>query len=737
MTAIHSVDGTYAIFNLTKLYLPIGVGFSYANISAKPSAFLSPSTESTVIGKMSRQASTPPFFDGQSSFCPKKISFKLSGKQISFPGGLQDPSGTCKPVAGFKPVSQNVIDAGSVIGTFIMGDTLPSYIEKKTLFLFSKVPVDALKCPKTPSKVPPLTQLGVNFLAQQLVSIIKASGIAMRIPLTILDRVFGKVRQMGKLPRGEPPPGWNDEYLRKTTAMLRNALTTLKGTPMMVLKPESKQAAMSGLQNLECYYFRESDKLKVGDVSKYLEELTLSVVGFMVQSAQKPVDIGGLKMYASDARCGTLDGDNPDFINTIEFPKDSSPTLPPVGKIATKLKIDEQLCADASISRWLDIGVTIKEPKRSEVPNQIVQFFKKNSRFGDIATVMLSSILGQLGTLAPSGFSEALQEGTTRTAILHVEVDPSNCAKLKNKSKFDFLIVKDYGVDGFFCKSFPGGPNITTSLCDSSSEGSSAFLARVNEEKKPSCLFSSDKHASALFMNAGRPKLPTKPAENTTEPTSAPIEPKSANNNTTKACFPAMATVRRSDGRHVSLYELRVGDMVEVEHGEFEPVLAFTHADPTSRTDMVMIQSLSGTVVTSPSHYIYLNNEVVPASFARIGDRIPVRGHEGLVMETVTNVNTVSMMGLYNPQTPSGSIFVRYGSGKPVLVTTYTTAIPHGTAHTLLGPLRAVYSALGVILPLLSNVFPETRNVAPGSTAVLDDRMANELFTAGAGIFER
>ena len=726
-STVSAVDGTYALFNLTKLYLPIGVGFSYANISAKPSAFLSSGGDSKAIAGVSRQQDPNAFFDAQSPFCPKRLVLKLSEKTIDFPDGLKDPSGYCKPADGFMPVSQNVVDAGNIVGTFIIGDNLPSYIEKKTLFLFAKVPFDVLKCPDASSKVPPFAQLSINFLAQQLVSIIKASGIAMRIPLTILDRVFGKVRQMSKLTREKAPPGWNEEFLRKTTATLRNALTTVKGTPMMVLKPNSKDAGNSGLQNLECYYVRESEKAKINDVSKRLEELTMAMVGFMVQSAQKTEDVRGLKLYASDARCGTLNGNNPDFINSIEFPKDSTPVLPPVGKIRTKLIVDEQVCADAIISRWIDIGTGMKDSKRTVVPNRIVEFFKKNSRFGSIATVMLSSILSQLGTLAPFGFSEQLQEATTKTAILHVEVDPSKCEKLKNKNKFDFLIVKDYGVSGFFCKSFPGGPNITTPLCDSTAVGSSAFLVRSEEKNKTTCLFSSDKHAAALFLNVGTSKSPSEPAYKTATPSPEPINPKSRNGNTKKACFPAMATVRKRDGREVTMYELRVGDEIEVDHGKFEPVLAFTHAIPTSRTDMVMIASKNGSVVISPSHYIYLNKKINPAGQVRIGDLIPVRSHRGVINEEVINIKTVSIVGLYNPQTPSGKIFVRYGSGNPILVTTYTTAIPYGTAHSLLGPLRTAHSALGLVLPRLSNLFLETKNVVPGSFVAIDDKNSEEI----------
>ena len=57
----------------------------------------------------------------------------------------------------------------------------------------------------------------------------------------------------------------------------------------------------------------------------------------------------------------------------------------------------------------------------------------------------------------------------------------------------------------------------------------------------------------------------------------------------------------------------------------------------------------------------------------------------------VTGVDVVERVGLYNPQTVAGDIFV-----DGVLASTYTTAVEPELAHALLTPLRAAFRAMGV-----------------------------------------
>lgn len=175
-----------------------------------------------------------------------------------------------------------------------------------------------------------------------------------------------------------------------------------------------------------------------------------------------------------------------------------------------------------------------------------------------------------------------------------------------------------------------------------------------------------------------------------------------------RACFPSDARVRLSDATEVRISELRVGDLVESAPGIFSPVLLFTHANVKVNTRMVFIDGAKGRVAASPGHLISLNGQLAPTRTARVGDTILVRIGASLVKETVRTVSIREASGLHNPQTASGEILVRYGTGAYIQMSAYTEALDGSAAHAALAPLRALYSLSGATLPSLSSFFPAT-----------------------------
>lgn len=182
-----------------------------------------------------------------------------------------------------------------------------------------------------------------------------------------------------------------------------------------------------------------------------------------------------------------------------------------------------------------------------------------------------------------------------------------------------------------------------------------------------------------------------------------------------RSCFPADAVVRLADGSQISVSQLQVGDHVEVSPGVFSTVLLFTHADPASRSEMVIIATRSARIAVSPGHYLPVNGHLTAARDVRPGDSLQVYVYGNLKPLPVLSVIRSSMLGLYNPQTASGSILVRGRSGGFVLASVYTDAVDPPMAHAAIAPLRALHRAVGYTLPHLSTLFSGCANISIGS----------------------
>lgn len=158
------------------------------------------------------------------------------------------------------------------------------------------------------------------------------------------------------------------------------------------------------------------------------------------------------------------------------------------------------------------------------------------------------------------------------------------------------------------------------------------------------------------------------------------------------ACFPANAKVTLASGFRVPIEELRTGD--EVYSGSSQAsktrVIAWTHEDAHVWSTFIRASHDGGASLTlSPGHLLRVRGALRPAFELRKGDVL--QGADGKP-RVLTDVSTVRLRGLYNPQTIDGSIVV-----DDIVVSTYTTAVPAGAAHALLAPVRAAFQ-MGVTL---------------------------------------
>lgn len=174
-------------------------------------------------------------------------------------------------------------------------------------------------------------------------------------------------------------------------------------------------------------------------------------------------------------------------------------------------------------------------------------------------------------------------------------------------------------------------------------------------------------------------------------------------------CFPASATVELASGDRVPMADLRIGDRVRTGPASFSDVFLFTHRDAVIRSNFVRLLTVAGSSITlTKSHYLYSNGALVAAESVRIGDVLELADGSD---SPVVAVESVSSVGLYNPQTVDGNIVV-----EGVVASAYTTAVHPRVAHSaLLAPVRFLYERL----PASFAVLDALAGLISGSTNTL------------------
>jgi hypothetical protein len=116
---------------------------------------------------------------------------------------------------------------------------------------------------------------------------------------------------------------------------------------------------------------------------------------------------------------------------------------------------------------------------------------------------------------------------------------------------------------------------------------------------------------------------------------------------------------------------LKLGDVIDVGNGIFEPIYSFGHHEPTGRATLLEIRTSDETVPVlqiSRRHLVFVDKEntgpvAIPAASIEVGDSIVLCGggntHEVVRVESIETVLVDD--GLFAPFTPSGKLLVNGG----------------------------------------------------------------------------
>jgi len=144
--------------------------------------------------------------------------------------------------------------------------------------------------------------------------------------------------------------------------------------------------------------------------------------------------------------------------------------------------------------------------------------------------------------------------------------------------------------------------------------------------------------------------------------------PQSRSRRVVRGCFPADTFVLVCDSRGSStpkpISSVQISEEVLTSKG-CSPVYLMGHEDPTIMASFVQATTDTGYIVElTPYHYVMANNKYVHARNLKLGDTVKVGGKStGLVKDIltddiITEVQTVTRKGLYNPYTVAGDILV-------------------------------------------------------------------------------
>jgi Hint module len=138
-----------------------------------------------------------------------------------------------------------------------------------------------------------------------------------------------------------------------------------------------------------------------------------------------------------------------------------------------------------------------------------------------------------------------------------------------------------------------------------------------------------------------------------------------------------------------AMKDLLVGTKILDTDGSYSDVFMFTHQDSSGKLfPFVQLTTEDGSALTaSEGHFVNTAGGIASAGSLTIGSLL-VKADGRLV--TVTGKQIVHRLGLYNPQTLSGSLVV-----DGFAVSAYTQAVRPSLAHAVLSPFRLIYRILG------------------------------------------
>lgn len=199
-------------------------------------------------------------------------------------------------------------------------------------------------------------------------------------------------------------------------------------------------------------------------------------------------------------------------------------------------------------------------------------------------------------------------------------------------------------------------------------------------------------------------------------------------------CFPASSTVMTDRGMK-KMNELQIGDNVQIEGGDFEPVYAFgAHKTSHPESVMITVDTKRGKRLSlSPSHWMFVEENgsktAIKAMDVREGHVVYV---EGTKKDLVTKTSAGVMKGLFNPMTASGTILV-----DDVLVSVYAGKSHPDHLHLLTTPARMASkmmstSTLQTMNEMFGSVFGFDGETVPSWLLAMDTVLSTVTHTAGS-----
>jgi hypothetical protein len=129
-------------------------------------------------------------------------------------------------------------------------------------------------------------------------------------------------------------------------------------------------------------------------------------------------------------------------------------------------------------------------------------------------------------------------------------------------------------------------------------------------------------------------------------------------------CFAGDATVELINNTRKTMMELKIGDMIKVGEGKYEPVYTFGHRDPDLKNGQYLLIYTKGTYDPLPisrDHMVFIRegqiSRSVPASMLKVGDSLMTASSADRGV-SITSIDLVTRSGAFAPFTLSGKIVV-------------------------------------------------------------------------------
>ncbi len=121
-------------------------------------------------------------------------------------------------------------------------------------------------------------------------------------------------------------------------------------------------------------------------------------------------------------------------------------------------------------------------------------------------------------------------------------------------------------------------------------------------------------------------------------------------------CFPGDATCDVQGKGKVMMRNLKLGDKVLVQSGKYEPIYSFAHHAQDVTNQYIKLETSDSSLEVSKDHLVFVEGgRSVPASSIKVGDKLQLAHGE---LSSVVTISLSTKQGAYAPFTASGTVVV-------------------------------------------------------------------------------